>query len=405
MANGTLSGAKLKKVLAALEGDWQAEMEGYHTYQALADLDTDPVRAQVLRHLAGAEWEHAALWHGRILELGGPEPVYRGNPSGDAHSLATRAGGIRMALRRLEIDESRAIASYGEQLKALGDEESIAILEHVIEDEKDHYKELGALLRGHYPQPAGAHKIDAQAVLDEMLAKRNQGRKQPGSWIGDAIYGVNDGLGALFGIVSGVSGATMGDPAQTSHYVLLAGISGLIASALSMGSGAYLAAKSEREIYMAELIREREAIKMNGPEARELLSLYYQVKGLPEEDAQNMVNHIAADPEQLLRVLAAERLGTSEDALANPWVSAGSGALSTAIGAAIPVIPFFFLNGINAVIAAAVVSLIAHFAVGAAKSLITVRSWWSSGMEMTLVGALEGAVTYGIGFLLGKGGM
>jgi VIT1/CCC1 family predicted Fe2+/Mn2+ transporter/rubrerythrin len=405
MANGTLSGAKLKKVLAALEGDWQAEMEGYHTYQALADLDTDPVRAQVLRHLAGAEWEHAALWHGRILELGGPEPVYRGNPSGDAHSLATRAGGIRMALRRLEIDESRAIASYGEQLKALGDEESIAILEHVIEDEKDHYKELGALLRGHYPQPAGAHKIDAQAVLDEMLAKRNQGRKQPGSWIGDAIYGVNDGLGAIFGIVSGVSGATMGDPAQTSHYVLLAGISGLIASALSMGSGAYLAAKSEREIYMAELIREREAIKMNGPEARELLSLYYQVKGLPEEDAQNMVNHIAADPEQLLRVLAAERLGTSEDALANPWVSAGSGALSTAIGAAIPVIPFFFLNGINAVIAAAVVSLIAHFAVGAAKSLITVRSWWSSGMEMTLVGALEGAVTYGIGFLLGKGGM
>jgi len=405
MANGTLSGAKLKKVLAALEGDWQAEMEGYHTYLALADQDTDPVRAQVLRHLAGAEWEHAALWHGRIVELGGAEPVYRGNPSGDAHSLASRAGGIRMALRRLEIEESRAIAAYGEQLKALGDEESIAILEHVIEDEKDHYRELGALLRGHYPQPAGAHKIDAKAVLDEMLAKRNQGRKQPGSWIGDAIYGVNDGLGAIFGIVSGVSGATMGDPAQTSHYVLLAGISGLIASALSMGSGAYLAAKSEREIYMAELEREREAIKMNGPEARELLSLYYQVKGLPEEDAQNMVNHIAADPEQLLRVLAAERLGTSEDALANPWVSAGSGALSTAIGAAIPVVPFFFLNGVSAVIAAAVVSLIAHFAVGAAKSLITVRSWWSSGMEMTFVGALEGAVTYGIGILLGKGGM
>jgi VIT1/CCC1 family predicted Fe2+/Mn2+ transporter/rubrerythrin len=401
MPNATLSSAKLKKVLAALEGDWQAEMEGYHTYLALADQDTDPVRAQVLRHLASAEWEHAALWHGRILELGGTEPVYRGNPSGDAHSLATRAGGIRMALRRLEIEESRAIAAYGEQLKALGDEESIAILEHVIEDEKDHYRELGALLRGHYPQPAGAHKINAQEVLDEMLAKRNQGRKQPGSWIGDAIYGVNDGLGAIFGIVSGVSGATAGD----SKYVLLAGLSGLIASALSMGSGAYLAAKSEREIYLAELAREREAIKMNGPEARELLSLYYQVKGLPEEDAQHMVNHIASDPEQLLRALAGERLGTSEEALANPLVSAGSGALSTAIGAAIPIIPFFFMQGIEAVIAAAVISLMAHFAVGAAKSLITVRSWWSSGLEMTVVGAVEGAVTYGIGFLLGKGGM
>ena len=396
-----MSSAKLKKVLAALEGDWQAEMEGYHTYLALAERDTDPVRAQVLRHLAGAEWEHAALWHGRIVELGGPEPVYTGKPGGDADSLASRAGGVRMALRRLEIEESRAIASYGEQLQSLGDEESLAILEHVIEDEKDHYKELGSLLRGHYSPPPGSHTINAKAVLEEMLAKRSQGRKQPGSWIGDAIYGVNDGLGAIFGIVSGVSGATAGD----SKYVLLAGLSGMIASALSMGSGAYLAAKSQQEIYHAELTREREAIQMNGPEARELLSLYYQVKGLPEEDAHHMVNHIASDPEQLLRALASERLGSSEEALSNPLVSAGSGALSTAIGATIPIIPFFFLSGIEAVIAAAIISLAAHFAVGAAKSLITVRSWWSSGFEMTVVGAVEGAVTYGIGILLGKGGM
>jgi VIT1/CCC1 family predicted Fe2+/Mn2+ transporter/rubrerythrin len=401
MAKEALSSAKLKKVLAALEGNWKAEIEGHHTYLALADRDTDPVRAQVLRHLAGAEWEHAALWHGRILELGGPEPVYHGSPGGEADSLASRAGGIRMALRRLEIEESRAIASYGEQLKGLGDEESIAILEHVIEDEKDHYHELGSLLRGHYTAPAGAHKIDAKAVLDEMLDKRSQGRKQPGSWIGDAIYGVNDGLGAIFGIVSGVSGATAGD----SKYVLLAGLSGMIASALSMGSGAYLAAKSEREIYHAEVAREREAIQMNGPEARELLALYYQVKGLPEEDAHHMVEHIASNPEQLLRVLSSERLGTSEEALSNPLISAGSGALSTAIGASIPIIPFFFMQGIEAVIAAAIISLAAHFAVGAAKSLITVRSWWASGFEMTVVGALEGAVTYGIGILLGKGGM
>ncbi len=400
MAIASLS-SRQKKILAALEGNWQAEMEGYHTYTALADRDTDPVRAQVLRHLAGAEWEHAALWAGRIEELGQPVPTYHGRAHGEADSLANRAGGIRMALRRLEIEESRDIARYGEQLKALGDEGSIAILNHVIEDEKDHYRELGSLLRGHYTAPAGAPKIEAQAVLNEMLAKRSQGRKQPGSWIGDAIYGVNDGLGAIFGIVSGVSGATAGD----SKYVLLAGLSGMIASALSMGSGAYLAAKSEREIYEAEVAREREAIQMNGPEARELLSLYYQVKGLPEADALHMVSHIANDPDQLLRALITERLGSSEESLANPLVSASSGALSTAIGATIPIIPFFFMTGLEAVIAAAVISLAAHFAVGAAKSLITVRSWWSSGLEMTVVGAVEGAVTYGIGILLGKGGM
>jgi VIT1/CCC1 family predicted Fe2+/Mn2+ transporter/rubrerythrin len=399
LAKDVLNGARKKKVLDALENNWQAEMEGYHTYQALADRDADPVRAQVLRHLASAEWEHAALWHGRITELGGPEPVYKGSPGGEANSLANRAGGVRMALRRLEIEESRHIANYGRQLKDLGDEDSIAILHHVIEDEKDHHRELGSLLRGHYSAPAGTPKVDPKAVLDELLAKRNQGRKQAGSWIGDAIYGVNDGLGAIFGIVSGVSGATAGD----SKYVLLAGLSGMVASALSMGSGAYLASKSEQEIYHAELAREREAIRMNGAEARELLALYYQVKGLPEEDAFHVVDHIARDPEQMLRALAGERLGASEEALSNPLVSASSGALSTAVGAIIPIIPFFFLQGVPAVIAAAIVSLAAHFAVGAAKSLITVRSWWSSGLEMTVVGAVEGAVTYGIGILLGKG--
>jgi len=400
MANDTLTCGKLERVLAALDANWQAEMEGHNTYQTLADRDSDPVRAQVLRHLAGAEWEHAELWAGRIRELNGPESVYKGSAHGDADSLANRAGGIPMALRRLEIDESRDIAKYGEQLRELGDTGSIAILDHVIEDEKDHYRELGSLIRGHYPASAGLPKIDLKAALKELLAKSDQGRKQPGAWIGDAIYGVNDGLGAIFGIVSGVSGATAGD----SKYVLRAGLSGMIASALSMGSGAYLAAKSEREIYYAEVAREREAIQMNGPEARELLALYYQVKGLPEEDAQHMVSHISSDPEQLLRALASERLGSSEGALANPLVSASSGALSTAVGASIPILPFFFLHGLEAVIAAAIISLAAHFAVGAAKSLITIRSWWSSGLEMTLVGALEGTVTYGIGLLLGKGG-
>ena len=175
----------------------------------------------------------------------------------------------------------------------------------------------------------------------------------------------------------------------------------MVASALSMGSGAYLAAKSEGEIYEAELAREREAIEMNGIEARELLSLYYQVKGLPQEDAERVVEHIAKDPEQMLRALAAERLNSTEEALSNPMTSALSGALSTAVGAFVPIIPFFFLSGYPAVIASAIISLVAHFAVGAAKSLITVRSWWGSGFEMTAVGAVEGVVTYVIGIGLG----
>jgi vacuolar iron transporter family protein len=380
-----------------LEQNWQAEMAGFYTYRALAERERDADRKQALERMAAAEKEHAALWAGRLRELGEPQPVYSGRPSGDADSLKTRVGGDDLALRRLEIDESRDIAKYSQQLKSLGDASSLAILDRVIEDEQEHYRELSRLIR-RYPSRVKTPAADPKALLEQMLTKRNQGRAHTAGWIGDAIYGVNDGLGSIFGIVSGVSGATLGN----SKYVLLSGIAGMIASALSMGSGAYLAAKSEREIYQAELAREREAIAMNGPEARELLSLYFQVKGLPEQDADHMVEHIASDPEQMLRALAAERLNSTEEALSNPLTSAFSGALSTAAGAFIPIVPFFFLSGYSAVLISAVVSLLAHFAVGAAKSLVTVRSWWSSGFEMTLVGAVEGIVTYVIGLGLGR---
>jgi VIT1/CCC1 family predicted Fe2+/Mn2+ transporter len=381
-----------QKVLDALYQNWQAEMRGYHTYKTLSERDEDPIRRKTLRHMAEAEAHHASLWAKRIRELGAELPRYEGKPTGDADSLANRLGGPQTALRRLEIDESRDIARYGQQLKELGDEPSIAILHKVIADEQDHYRELTELIRHRYPKMAPSSEL-ARQELDELLTRRNRPGRQAAGWIGDAIYGVNDGLGAIFGIVSGVSGATLGN----SHWVLLSGLAGMIASALSMGSGAYLAAKSEREIYEAEVRREREAIEMNGPEARELLSLYYQVKGIPRDDADHVIEHLAEDPEQFLRALASERLNMTEEGLSQPFVSAWSGALSTAVGAFIPILPFFFMSGYPAVIVSAIVSLIAHFAVGAAKSLITVRSWWSSGLEMTLVGAVEGVATYVIG--------
>jgi vacuolar iron transporter family protein len=393
--------AATRKILDALSQNWQAEMRGFHTYNAFSERDADPIRKHILRNLAEAEARHASMWARRIEELGGTVPQYDGKAGGDADSLANRVGGPGMALRRLEIDESRDIARYGKQLEELGDQPSVDILHQVIHDEQQHYYELGDLIRNHYPASVFAEvKTDPKSMIAELLGKRSNSGRQAAGWIGDAIYGVNDGLGAIFGIVSGVSGATLGN----SHYVLLAGIAGMVASALSMGSGAYLAAKSEREIYQAEMERERESIQMNGVEGRELLSLYYQVKGLPMEDADRMVDHIAKDSEQMLRALVAERLNSTEDALSNPTTSALSGALSTAVGAFVPIIPFFFMSGYPAVIASAVISLAAHFAVGAAKSLITVRSWWGSGFEMTAVGAVEGIVTYVIGIGLGKVG-
>jgi vacuolar iron transporter family protein len=401
MRSGKSEQKRRRKLLRALELNWQTEMSGFYTYQELARRDSDPIRAEALRQMAEAERQHAEQWAGRIRELGAHVPKYHGRSTGDADSLANRLGGERMALRRLEIDESRAIALYSRQLRELDDERSLEILRQVIQEEREHYHELSNLIRHRYPRHAvEEQRANPRAMLEELLAKRHDSGRQAAGWIGDAIYGVNDGLGAIFGIVSGVSGATLGN----SHYVLLAGIAGMIASALSMGSGAYLGAKSEREIYEAEIQREREAIEMNAPEAREMLSLYYQVKGLPEDDADRFVDHIARDKDQFLRALASERFSTSEEGLRKPLIAASSAALSTAVGAFIPIIPFFFLRGYEAIIVSGIVSLAAHFAVGAAKSLITVRSWWASGFEMTAVGAVEGLVTYFIGVGLGHVG-
>lgn len=386
-----------RRILKILDSNWQAEMRGHCTYEALADRETDPSRRAALRTLAHAEDHHARLWAGRIRELGGPDPVYKGSGTGEADTIAYRVGGVEMALRRLELDESRDIAKYARQIKELGDEPSVRILKQVIEDEREHYETLSGLIRHRRPLPHLSPE-QAKQALEELLAAREKDHPKAAGWVGDAIYGINDGLGAIFGIVSGVSGATLGN----SKFVAIAGLVGMLASALSMGSGAYLAAKSEREIYDAEFAREREAVENNEAEAREVLSLSYQIRGLPSDEADRFVEKLAKDKEQFVRSLARERLSTTEDGLRKPLTSAISGALSTAVGATIPIIPFFFLGGYTAVIVAAVISLAAHFAVGAAKSLVTIRSWWSSGLEMTIVGAVEGVVTYLLGVLIGR---
>jgi len=388
---------KRKEVLEILESNWQAEMRGYHTYETLADRETDPVRLSAFRNLASAEKHHADLWAERTRALQGSEPVYKGSKTGEADTIANRAGGMSMTLRRLEVDENRDIAKYAKQLKELGDEPSNNILMQVLKDEREHYRTLSNLIRNRGPIPQSSPEQVKQA-LDELMAVEQERHPKASGWVGDAIYGINDGLGAIFGIVSGVSGATLGE----SKFVIIAGMVGMIASALSMGSGAYLAAKSEREIYEAEFSRERDTVEYDETEARELLSLSYQIRGLPPEEADRFVEDLARDKSQLVRALAQERLNMTEEGLRKPWTSAVSGALSTAVGAIIPIVPFFFLSGYPAVIWAAAVSLIAHFAVGAAKSLITIRSWWSSGLEMTLVGAVEGTVTYGIGMVIGR---
>ena len=112
-------------LIEALSSNWQAEMRGYHTYYTLSQQESDPQRRRTLGKLALAEKHHADLWAVRLTVLGVPIPEYEGPESGEAGSLANRIGGQALALRRLELDESRDIARYGKQIRELGDEPSI----------------------------------------------------------------------------------------------------------------------------------------------------------------------------------------------------------------------------------------------------------------------------------------
>ena len=233
----------------------------------------------------------------------------------------------------------------------------------------------------------------ARARLDRILG-REKWHRTGGGWISGAIYGANDGLAAVFGIVAGVSGATAG-----SSFVLTAGLAGAIASALSMATGAFLAERSEVEVAAANIEREREEIAQHPEEEKEELSLFYQLKGIDEQTADELAERMARHPDAMLQTLVAEEFG-SRGTDSNPGQAAVAAGVSTGVGAIVPVIPFMITTGTVAIIAAAIISLVAHFLVGAAKSLVTLRSWWSAGLEMTLAGVIVGGATYLVGLAL-----
>src|SRR5207302_4293366 len=173
----------------------------------------------------------------------------------------------------------------------------------------------------------------ARARLDRILG-REKWDQTGGGWISGAIYGANDGLAAVFGIVSGVSGATGG-----SSSVLTAGLAGAVASALSMATGAFLAERSEAEVVAANVARERQEIAEHPEEEKEELSLFYQLKGVDPATADQLAERLAEQPDAMLKALAAEESGASEHP-DDPTQAAIAAGLSTGVGAIIPVIPF-----------------------------------------------------------------
>jgi predicted membrane protein (TIGR00267 family) len=369
------------KLIAGLQSAWKREMTGARTYRALAQHARSKQERAVLNRLAEAEERHAQTWEARLRELGSAPPELRESLIERARRWMLVQSGVANALRRIEQSEESDTAAYAGLAAAVSAEKDRAALRANEREEKVHGKLLTDI-------------ATPQARLDVML-KKEKWHVRGGGWIGQAIYGMNDGIGSVFGVVAGVAGATN----ASALFVIVSGIAGVIANALSMGAGAYLAMKSEREVYEAEIARERNEIEMNPEQEREEMSLFYELKGFTPEEARQLAARMAERPEQMLKTLVAEELGLSAETFPSPWREGLSAGVFTALGAFIPVIPFFFAEGMPAVVASFIVSALAYFVVGAAKVLVTGRNWFRSGLEMLLIGLGVGALTYFIGTL------
>ncbi|MBV9050055.1 MAG: VIT1/CCC1 transporter family protein [Solirubrobacterales bacterium] len=383
---------------------WRGEIVAGSVYDLIARRMPER-EGEILRRMADAESGHRRRLEQRMQELGIDVP----DPAGVRLPLS-----LRLQARIAPVDRLLAAREAAEDdevddlyKRSTGDPTTDKLLRDIRKEERSHslaVQDIRSGPDGGDGRGAGAARGEsaaaplavpgAQARLNRILG-RERWHRTGGGWISGAIYGANDGLAAVFGIVAGVSGATGG-----SSSVLTAGLAGAIASALSMATGAFLAERSEAEVHAANIERERQEIAEHPEEEKEELSLFYQLKGIDEGTANQLAERMSEHPDAMLRALSAEEFGATEADTSDAAQAALAAGVSTGLGAIVPVIPFMITTGTAAIVAAAVVSLVAHFLVGAAKSLVTLRSWWSAGLEMTLAGVIVGGATYLVGLAL-----
>jgi VIT1/CCC1 family predicted Fe2+/Mn2+ transporter len=212
-----------------------------------------------------------------------------------------------------------------------------------------------------------------------------------------AIFGVNDGLVSNLSLIFGVAGAGV-----DNEVVIVAGVAGLLAGAFSMASGEYISVRAQREVYERLIHLEAHEIGSEPDEEREELAELYARKGIPRDVAHTIATELMKDPEIALQTHAREELGLDPDeGLGSPVAAASSSFVSFALGAFVPLLPFLIAEGSGAAVASAVLSGIALFAVGAAISYLTGKSWLLSGLRMLIVGGLAASITFLVGKLLG----
>ena len=222
-------------------------------------------------------------------------------------------------------------------------------------------------------------------------------RSMSGGNLRAAVFGVSDGLVSNAALLMGVVGASL-----VPHQVLLTGVAGLLAGALSMAAGEYLSMRSQREMYEYQIGLERDELAEYPEEEAEELALIYNARGMDLERARTVARELLSNPDHALDVLSREELGLNPDELGSPWGAASSSFASFAVGATLPLVPFLLrAPRATALLATIAVTGVALFGVGMLMSLFSGRNAWGNGLRMVLIGGGAGLLAFLVGRMLG----
>lgn len=354
----------------------QTEIDASFLYQKLADHEADPTIANVFTQMSDIEKGHAEAFAKK-----------------ENISLEDL---MQPSWRAKTIDTIGKIFGYDYVLGALMDTEK-GIANAIITTKKKNKLELTGAETNHVKILRTILEKETKVTGTQLSRFETRHRSVGGNAIRAAVLGGNDGLVSNFSLVMGIAGATAGQ-----EGVLLAGLAGLLAGALSMALGEWISVKSSQELYENQMQIEMEELESNPEGERRELALIYVAKGISEEQANQMATDIMKDINLAHEVLVKEELGINAEEIKGSAIEAAVYSfILFSCGAIIPVLPFFFSKGTQAIIISVSGSAIGLFLIGAAITLFTGKNVWYSGFRQVLFGLAAAAITFGIGRLIG----
>ena len=330
------------------------ERDAAWLYRRLASVDKNRERAELFGRLADVEDRHTRKWEELFRDAGRALPPYAVARRTQLLAWVAKTFGPSSVLPLILAEEGREVQAYLGLARQSTHEQTHKAAVDIAADSAVHARELSEVM-GREGEPW--HVGGAGGLLRSI------------------VYGFNDGLTANFGLVAGVVGANM-----SPHVVIVTGVAGAIADALSMGSSGYLAAASEAEVQAHQIEMERQEMRLMPELEQEELSLLYQAKGIPTPQAEALAAQIMTDPARALEEQVREELKIGE-ATSTPMREAWITGTATALGAFIPVAPLLFDTGPVAIWTSFALAMLSHFAVGAARSFFTGRGIVRSGMD------------------------